>query len=60
MLTRSRNAAALQPAAVPTAGGGVTYTMHVPDTVVPAILGRGGAVIREIMEQSGEFFFEFF
>lgn len=41
-------------AGLPTAGGGVTYTLHVPDTVVPAILGRGGAVIREIMEQSGE------
>mmetsp|Transcript_21200 Transcript_21200/g.33219 ORF Transcript_21200/g.33219 Transcript_21200/m.33219 type:complete len:181 (+) Transcript_21200:503-1045(+) len=31
----------------------VTYTLHVPDNVVPAILGRGGQVIKEMMEQSG-------
>lgn len=34
-------------------GGGVTYTVHVPDAVVPAIVGRGGIVIKEMMQQSG-------
>ncbi len=35
------------------AGGQVVYTLQVPDHVVPAILGRGGAVIKEFMDQSG-------
>jgi hypothetical protein len=37
----------------PGAGGNVTYSLHVPDHVVPAILGRAGAVIKEMMDQSG-------
>jgi RNA-binding protein Nova len=39
------------------AGGGggesVTYTVHVPDHQIPAILGRGGASIKEMMAESG-------
>ncbi len=38
---------------VPNGAGGVTYTLYVPDAVVPAILGRGGVVIKELMQQSG-------
>ena len=38
---------------VPNQQGGITYTLHVPDAVVPAILGRGGVVIKELMQQSG-------
>jgi len=34
-------------------GGHVQYTLHVSDAVVPAILGRGGQVIKEMQEQSG-------
>ena len=29
------------------------YTLHVSDSVVPGILGRGGQVIKDIQEQSG-------
>jgi predicted PilT family ATPase len=35
------------------AGGQVVYSLQVPDHVVPAILGRGGTVIKEFMDQSG-------
>jgi len=41
------------PSAAP--GGGTTYTIYVPDMAVSAILGRGGVVIKEMMEQSGKF-----
>ncbi|EKX42089.1 hypothetical protein GUITHDRAFT_74219, partial [Guillardia theta CCMP2712] len=30
-----------------------SYTVHVPDNLVPAILGRGGQIIKEMMEVSG-------
>jgi len=33
--------------------GGVTYTIQVPDAAVSSILGRGGVVIKELMQQSG-------
>jgi hypothetical protein len=36
-------------------GGGVTYTLHIPDAAVSAIVGRSGIVIKEMMQQSGEF-----
>ena len=29
------------------------YTLHVSDSVIPGILGRGGQVIKEIQETSG-------
>ena len=38
---------------VPNAAGGVTYTLYVPDACVPAIMGRGGVIIKDLMEQSG-------
>jgi predicted PilT family ATPase len=43
----------LADAAAAAAAGHVQYTLHVSDAVVPAILGRGGQVIKEIQEQSG-------
>jgi RNA-binding protein Nova len=30
----------------------VQYTLHVSDAAVPAILGRGGQVIKEIMDMT--------
>jgi len=32
---------------------GTSMTMQVPDSVVPIILGKGGAIMREIQQRSG-------
>ena len=33
--------------------GGMTYTLYVPDSAIPSMVGRGGVIIKEMQQQTG-------
>ena len=35
------------------AQGGMTYTLYVPDSAIPSMVGRGGVIIKEMQQQTG-------